>query len=512
MVQRRAARRIASRFGFAILATAWLVVVAVSVIAQESPRGGGSGAVGAFPRLPDAATRPPDWIGPGAPFNVAAFFAAPARDRNAAPLYLDAFFEFSPGMERCFPPGPERDRRRDAAAARRKRYDDTMKPAFDAKTVLSPAQVDEIVRLYDVGFRKVAEAQRRDRCVFETSLTSGFGPDVFATTPHLDSARMVARVASLRVQVAVQRGDFERAIVDVETVLRLAGDLRPRGGIIPQLISSALEQVVCVTMVPSILASPKLRAGHCDRLLKVLGGQEARLKDGFGEAVRAEYVAARTMIRDLVRNQTQLAARLGLKPGESVVKAIVAPALRGAELPSDADALLARTSTAELARAVRELDGRFRTLLGVEGLPGAERWKRITAIKPIGGEDLLSRALQAVEMSALPLTEALSRADATVAATECLVVLRRWQLLHRGLPRALGVAVKEANLKSVPIDPYDGKPMRLAVIDGQPVIYSVGKDGKDDGGVKDSDRDVRPAGDLIYRLPTIEERRGIRPT
>jgi hypothetical protein len=54
-------------------------------------------------------------------------------------------------------------------------------------------------------------------------------------------------------------------------------------------------------------------------------------------------------------------------------------------------------------------------------------------------------------------------------------------------------------------------PMRLAVIGGEPVIYSVGKDGKDDGGLKDSDRDMRPAGDLLYRLPPVEDRRGIRP-
>lgn len=154
----------------------------------------------------------------------------PARDRNAAPLYLDALFEFSAGMDRCFPLGPQRDRRPEAAAERRKHYDDMMKPAYDdPKTKFSPAKVDELVKRYDVGFRKLAEAQRRDRCVFESSLTSGFGPDVFATIPHIDAARMVTRIASLRVQSAVQRGDFDGATRDVETVIRLAGDLRPQG-------------------------------------------------------------------------------------------------------------------------------------------------------------------------------------------------------------------------------------------------------------------------------------------
>ena len=53
----------------------------------------------------------------------------------------------------------------------------------------------------------------------------------------------------------------------------------------------------------------------------------------------------------------------------------------------------------------------------------------------------------------------------------------------------------------MPIDPYDGEPMKFAMVDGQPIVYSVGRDGKDDGGLVDSDRDQKPAGDLIYRLP-----------
>ncbi len=47
----------------------------------------------------------------------------------------------------------------------------------------------------------------------------------------------------------------------------------------------------------------------------------------------------------------------------------------------------------------------------------------------------------------------------------------------------------EAGLTTVPIDPYDGKPLRLSIVGGQLVIYSVGKDGKDDGGRVDSDFD-----------------------
>jgi hypothetical protein len=93
----------------------------------------------------------------------------------------------------------------------------------------------------------------------------------------------------------------------------------------------------------------------------------------------------------------------------------------------------------------------------------------------------------------------------------CLLALRQWRLSNRGLPNSLASIVVGAGLKSVPIDPYDGKPCKLAAVDGEPFVYSVGRDGKDDGGLVDSDRDQRPAGDLIYRLPAIEQKYGLKP-
>ena len=55
-------------------------------------------------------------------------FSAPPIDQNAAPLYLDALWEFSPELRRCFPEGPEL-RRRD--------------PEYQHPT---PKQVDQLVR------------------------------------------------------------------------------------------------------------------------------------------------------------------------------------------------------------------------------------------------------------------------------------------------------------------------------------------------------------------------------
>jgi hypothetical protein len=55
------------------------------------------------PRLPGAVEKAPEWL-KDAPFDVAKFFEMPPASQNAAPLYLEALFEFGTEMEPIYPP------------------------------------------------------------------------------------------------------------------------------------------------------------------------------------------------------------------------------------------------------------------------------------------------------------------------------------------------------------------------------------------------------------------------
>jgi hypothetical protein len=108
-----------------------------------------------------------------APFDLARFFEAPPPDRNAASLYLDALFEFSSDVAGCFPEGPERIRRHQTAEDRFQRYSTLIERLkHDAKSV-SDDEIDEVIKQHEEGFRKIALAQRRDRCVFQSDLGLG---------------------------------------------------------------------------------------------------------------------------------------------------------------------------------------------------------------------------------------------------------------------------------------------------------------------------------------------------
>jgi hypothetical protein len=59
-----------------------------------------------------------------------------------------------------------------------------------------------------------------------------------------------------------------------------------------------------------------------------------------------------------------------------------------------------------------------------------------------------------------------------------------------------------AGLERVPVDAYtNSSPLRMAQVGGQTVIYSVGPDGDDDGGLKDADMGRNPDGDFLFRPP-----------
>jgi hypothetical protein len=494
------------------VATAIVLLTAIVATGQDAARRGN--ARGGYPHLPGAVTKAPAWVRADAPFDVARLFEPMPRDKNAAPLYLDALFEFSSEVESCFPEGPDRNRRSQSARDRSKRYGDLTQPANAGQNVeLDAAAVDELIKLYDAGYRKLADAQRLDHCVFETGIAFS------ALLPHAQVARQVFRVSSLKVQRAVQRGELATAIREIEMVLRLARDLRPRGVIISQLVADAVSQAIYSSTLPIVLSSPRLRAEHCERLIKVLTTHEAKSLDGFAEGLRAQYVNTRSTLEDLVHHPRDLANAMGLKPGESLFSAI--QKLTGpsnspggdAKSGNDWDALIARTSPAELSRHVKEITRYYRALLDLNGLPYAERFERIRSVKVPAGTDQLTRLVTLLLQpeSNEAVAAAAARTTASLRAMECLLALRRWQMSHRGSPKDLSSVAKAAALKTVPVDPYDGKPMKLVMIDGQPVVYSVGRDGKDDGGLVDSNRDQKPKGDLIYRLPPIEEKHPLTP-
>jgi hypothetical protein len=95
------------------------------------------------------------------------------------------------------------------------------------------------------------------------------------------------------------------------------------------------------------------------------------------------------------------------------------------------------------------------------------------------------------------------------ARLRCLIVAlaaERYRRAHGRWPEALDRLTPEL-LSAVPLDPFDGAPLRLARLDDGLVLYSVGFDGQDDGGRLAANWRSDQSGDLGFRLWDVPHRR-----
>jgi hypothetical protein len=97
------------------------------------------------------------------------------------------------------------------------------------------------------------------------------------------------------------------------------------------------------------------------------------------------------------------------------------------------------------------------------------------------------------------VSEAVTRDETYHRGTKCLLALRRWELKNTAPPADLAAVVKAAGMADVPIDPYSDQPLRMTTQAGQPVVYSVGKNGKDEQARLERDLN-NPQGDIVFRL------------
>jgi hypothetical protein len=113
---------------------------------------------------------------------------------------------------------------------------------------------------------------------------------------------------------------------------------------------------------------------------------------------------------------------------------------------------------------------------------------------------------QAVSSLARVVNRALG-AETERSMTLCALALKRYQLRAGKYSDTLNALVPSL-LPAVPTDRMDGKPLRYRLIaDGQFLLYSVGEDGKDDGGdsSQDSGKGSLKRKDMVWPLPAGQE-------
>lgn len=370
---------------------------------------------------------------------------------------------------------------------------------------LPSAEVDKLLRQAAKAIEQVDAAMQQSPCVFNARMQ----PESLFT--HLSAVTIVKDLSLLQVKQGSVRGDNAQVQEALERSLRMARELQPRGPVLCQLESMKIEANTLEAIERVVLANPDLTVEQIDRLLEVLLHHQKQMSNRTAEGLKMEFVMNRNGLEALQTGSLTLrevcdylmpdshADSFGpladMKPPPLNFSAEIAAcselhkvSIEAAEQPSYSATRLVpyETLVAKLHHDGKEMAN------AVEAAPLDQR-AELRSQAPAYLIYVLAPTLE-------PFLEVDCRTTARLSATQMLLALRRYELVHGRLPADLHAAAAETKLQQVPLDPYDGQPLRYVIVAGKPIVYSVGKDRIDQQGEVDA-RDGLQPGDYLYVLP-----------
>ncbi|MFQ5806130.1 MAG: hypothetical protein ACE5I3_06755 [Phycisphaerae bacterium] len=330
-------------------------------------------------------------------------------------------------------------------------------------------------------------------------------PLIGVVVPEMWHFRAAAKLLAIDAHIAAVDGDAERAYRDLETIFRIVEHNSESLLAHPNLVAIAILRLNVDTIGKVLADQPDL---FSDEQLVQLSHRLAGIP--VGEALRRSFAVVRLVFEDFVQRlytddgdgnghltseSPELLAYL-YGPGdytldgmfEGASSALVMPAMgvvvvdRRAMTRKFNELVTLAEAEAQLPLWAREESGADQALDRIASSP-LERLRYSLAVLLMPS---LSRASTIAEL-------ATQRRDAVLAALACELYRRR----NGDWPRSLA-DLSPRYLPTPPIDRFDGQPLRYRLIDGHPLIYSIGMDLDDDGGRVPEDRiDKRRIGDWL---------------
>jgi hypothetical protein len=283
--------------------------------------------------------------------------------------------------------------------------------------------------------------------------------------PDLSTIGDCARLLQAKALLCADRGRIEDAILCVQDGLRLGGALRRQPLAINSLAGNHYN-TIALQSLERVLS----RAAPTDCQLKELGDVLATLAAAPG--------LVDTMITEralMLGNCERLFTGKGLRPTSLLYW------LPGAKEQTVADILDHMEACIEAAR-----------------LPGAQRLVRFQEIRQeVEDLSVLHTVVKALVpgMSRIAERDLVSRTRLDLA--RAALAVERYRLATGALPATLDALVPQY-LKEVPLDPFDGRPIRYALQPSGYALYSVDTDGRDNAGREQTGKDGGAPCDLCF--------------
>jgi hypothetical protein len=382
-------------------------------------------------------------------------------------------------------------------------YRNWNEPSYGSFATLAEEEKGEIekwVRQNEAAWQQFVTGSSRPYCYRQYTLEES---DMLLSVdlPHIATLRRLFTVGFWRSRMLVERGETAQALDDCLVVVRGGSHWQGWGTIVEQLVGSVISRTGYEEIL-YIVATEEVSAADLKRLQQQLsqiypGGYP--LMDIEGE---------RLTFLDMVQYTFTDGGPGG---GHVIPKRLLY--LNEVGIGLNFDELILGTAIgmvhARREKTIRIGNEIYNRISGISKMTPYER--KIN--KVVDGEDIISSlprlryALIHIFVPALNRAcEYSYRGRALHEATLTVLALKRWHLEGKQYPMSLNELVSAGYLEQVPMDPYSDKPLFYKKTGDSFVLYSLGPDFDDDGGVenpKDSQRRKQegPGDEVFWPVP-----------
>jgi hypothetical protein len=296
-------------------------------------------------------------------------------------------------------------------------------------------------------------------------------PNYFSTLlKHAQDCRPAYRLLELDIERLVHEGRRQEAAARIPAILNATAGLRDEPFLISQLVRVA-GRTAAVRRTERLLGMAEVSDDQLEHLMTVFrAGQEQNL---LLAGIRGELAGYHILFDNLESGRLSLAEFLAQYPNITPDLSLRFGAFVYQSRLYEDHAFMLRCMNEACAIAKLPMHEQMRAW---------REWEN--EVKPTRGEALQHQRfiLSFLLIPAIPkVGEATLRDQAQLSCVLAVLAAERFRLAQQRWPKNLQELCPKY-LAEVPIDPFDGKPLRLAHKKDGIAIYSVGKDGRDDGG------------------------------
>ncbi len=338
----------------------------------------------------------------------------------------------------------------------------------DPATRPADMQIREILRKYSRGLKQLRRAASMDQCSFEGYWGSDELLNVLLS--EVSSMRSASELLAADARIRAIDGDLAGAIADINALFAVAEHVTRKPTMITALAAISIETRAAETM-ELVLAGGQATATEL-----------AELKiDPLFSHVR--------MVRSALRSEEAMALSTLAMLGDPGAHEIPSRYLPEVLIPMYRVFLMS-----DEIEAYKLASAEWRRLAAMPHYKARELWKTMPQRLREKQTGFLTPKM-APAIGRYP--DRAAEGDAKHRLSQLAVAVAIFHAHTGVLPENLEKLVP-AYLEAIPLDPFDGKPLRmLGPKDGRATLYSIGPDLKDDGGeVMTNDR----IGDMVFRL------------